>query len=287
MLKISNEQFDRVRRLSLSLAGIELAERHRELLISRCRRIRIDDNAGFDELLTAAEAGDAPARQRLIGLLTTSHTGFFRNAWHFDIAAEHALQAIHHRGKARLWSAAAATGEEPYSLAMALIDAARRDDPPATILATDINFQVLDFAQRGEYGEASLRSLEPGQRARFFSDSAGSGRWRISAAARRLIEFLQLNLNSEVWPVDGPFDVVFCRNLLMYLETRRRSSVLQRMASLIAPDGLLILDPAEHLGEARHLFGPGNNGVYPRPAARHSGRGTLYGPQFKERMRSL
>jgi len=287
VLKITNEQFDRVRRLSLSLTGIELSERHRELLVSRCRRLNIADPAGLNELLNGVERGDASARQRLIGILTTSYTGFFRNPWHFDIAAEHALWAIHKRGKARLWSAAAATGEEPYSLAIALIDIARRDDPPVTILATDINPQVLEFAQRGEYGEASLHTLEPVQRARFFSDSAGSGRWRISEAARRLIEFLQLNLNSEVWPVDGPFDVVFCRNLLMYLETRRRYSVLQRMASLIAPDGLLILDPAEHLGEARHLFGPGNNGVYPRHVARQSGRGTIHGPHVKEKMRSL
>jgi len=221
VLKITNEQFDRVRRLSLSLAGIVLAERHRELLVNRCRRLKIDDPASLNELLIAAERGDEPASQRLIGLLTTSYTGFFRNPWHFDIAAEHALWAIHQRGRARLWSAAAATGEEPYSLAIALIDAARRNDPPVTILATDINPQVLKHAQRGEYAEASLCSLAPDQRARFFSDSAGPGRWRISDVACRLIEFLQLNLNSEVWPVEGPFDVVFCRNLLMYLETRQ------------------------------------------------------------------
>ena len=201
---------------------------------------------------------------------------------HFAIASDHALRAIHKRGRARLWSAAAATGEEPYSLAIALIDAALRDDPPVTILATDINSQVLEFAKRGEDSEVSLRSLDTGQRARFFSESAGSGNWRISRTAGRLIEFRELNLNSEIWPVDGPFDVVLCRNLLMYLDTHHRHLVLQRMASLIAPDGLLILDPAEQLGKSSHLFGSGSNGVYPRHTAQQGGSGTIRIRHWKE-----
>lgn len=274
-----NEQFERVRRLSLTLTGIELADRHRELLANRCRRLRIDDPASLDALLDSAEAGGAVARQGLIGLLTTSYTGFFRNPWHFDIAAEHALWAIHKRAAARLWSAAAATGEEPYSLAMALIEITRRDDPPVTILATDINSHVLETAQGGEYAEAALGPLQPCMRERFFSEAAGPGRRRIAEPARRLVNFLQLNLDSGLWPVEGPFDVVFCRNLLMYLETTHRYSILRRIASLLAPDGILVLDPAEQLGEARQWFGPGNNGVYPLRSAsraRHGAPSTVH-----------
>ena len=81
---------------------------------------------------------------------------------------------------------------------------------------------------------------------------------------RRLVEFRALNLASEAWPVEGPFDVIFCRNVLMYLETCHRYAVLERMASLLAPDGLLILDPTEHLGKAGHLFTPAADGVYSR-----------------------
>jgi chemotaxis protein methyltransferase CheR len=84
---------------------------------------------------------------------------------------------------------------------------------------------------------------------------------------RLVVEFVQLNLSAEAWPVDGPFDVVFCRNVLMYLDLAHRYLILERVASLIATDGLLILDPAEHLGEAEHLFGAGNKGVYPRRLA--------------------
>src|SRR4029453_4912199 len=114
---LTSEQFDRTRRLALRLAGLELQERHREPLDRRIRRFGIQDHAGVDALLNAADDGDPAASRRLIGLLRTNFTRFFRHPWHFDVAAEHALRATHRRGEARLWSAAAATGEEPYSLA--------------------------------------------------------------------------------------------------------------------------------------------------------------------------
>jgi chemotaxis protein methyltransferase CheR len=269
---VTSPQFDRVRRLALSLAGIEIIERHRDLLRRRCRRAGIIDSAGLEALIGAAEAGEESAGQRMISLLTTSFTGFFRNPWHFDAAAEHAVRPIERRGHARLWCAASATGEEPYSLAMALIDVTGREDPPASILATDINSDALALAERGEYDEPALRSLANGQRARFFGESAGARCWRIAQPARSLVEFRLLNLISEAWPLEGPFDVVFCCNLLMYLETRRRCAILERMAALIGPDSLLILDPTEHPGQAAHLFGPSVKGVYTRGPSPHVGR---------------
>jgi chemotaxis protein methyltransferase CheR len=270
---MTNKQFERVRRLSSSLTGIELGDRHRELLARRCRGVKLDSPGGLEALLGAAEEGDPGAHERLIGVLTTSTTGFFRIPRHFDIAAEHALRAIHRRGKARLWSAAAATGEEPFSLAMAVIGVTQRDDPPVTILATDVNPISLASARCGEYGDRTLSSLHPTLRAQFFSTPVGSGRWRVSEPARRLVEFRQLGLHSDTWPIEGPFDVVFCRNLLMYLQTDHRNSIGKRLASLMAPDGVLFLDPAEHLGEADSLFHFCRDGVYvPRstePLAEH------------------
>jgi methyl-accepting chemotaxis protein len=115
---VTTEQFDRTRRLALHLAGIDLAPRHRDLLDLRARCLEVHDADALDALLGAAEGGDPTARRSLLGLLTTNFTGFFRHPWHFDLAAEQALWAAHRRGEARLWSAAAATGEEPYSLAM-------------------------------------------------------------------------------------------------------------------------------------------------------------------------
>jgi len=263
-MRLSNQQFERIKRLALSLAGIELVERHRELLGRRSRRLGVMDSAGLDSLLDAVEEGETSARQKLLCLLTTKFTGFFRHPHQFDLATDHALRAAQRRGRARLWSAAAATGEEPYSLAMALVELSRRGDPPATILATDVDLDALAAGQRGEYGEAALRALESARRERFFSEVSVPRRWAISPAVRRLVEFRALNLISEAWLVEGPFDVIFCRNVLMYLEACHRYAVLERIASLLAPDGLLMIDPAEHLGKAAHLFTPVADAVYRR-----------------------
>jgi chemotaxis protein methyltransferase CheR len=262
MLMITNEQFSRTRRLALRLAGIELFDRHRELIHRRSLRLGILDGAGFDALLGAAEDGDPDASRRLIGLVTTKFTGFYRHPRHFEVAAEHALRAVHRRGQARLWSTAAATGEEPYTLAMELIEVFRRDDPPVTILATDINEDALIVAQRGEYCETALRAVDPCRRERFFAPTA-SQRWRLALAVRHLVEFRVLNLASADWPVEGPFDVIFCRNVLMYLEAGCRYLVLERMASLLAPDGVLIMDPVEYPGRAGQWFAAETQGVYP------------------------
>ena len=273
---LTKQQFDRTRRLALSLAGIELFDRHREVLVRRSRRHGVVDSAGLEALLNGAEAGEPAATQRLICLLTTKFTGFFRNPRHFDLVAKRAHLVAGQGGRVRLWSAAAATGEEPYSLAMALIEAFRRDDPPVEILATDLDTEALAVARRGEFGELALRRLEPARRARFFSTTAIKGRWRVGPAVRGLVELRTLNLVDPVWGIEGPFDAIFCRNVLMYLQAAHRHAVLERMALALASDGLLFLDPAEHLGKAGALFTAQSSGVYSRrhlPSA--SARATL------------
>lgn len=260
-------QFDRARRLALRLAGIELVERHRALLDRRCRRLGLAEASGFEGLLHAAEVADPAASRRFVGLVTTRFTGWFRHPEHFALAAEHVRRKVGQRGEARLWSAGTATGEEAYSLAMALIEALRCDDPPVRILATDIDAVALAAAERGEYGERALATLAAERRVRFLVPAEQKLRWGLASAVRRLIEWRHLNLASAVWPVEGPCDVIFCRNVLMYLQTDCRGAVLKRMASLLAPDGVLFLDPAEHLGGAAPLFGPGLNGAYRRPGA--------------------
>jgi chemotaxis protein methyltransferase CheR len=248
--------------LASILAGIELLERHHELLGQRFQRLGFLAET-IDALLTAAENGETSATQKLLSLLTTKFTGFFRHPRHFELAASHALQAARQNGVARLWSAAAATGEEPWSLAIALIETFQRDDPPVRVLATDIDSTALAVAQKGEYSEMAVRSLESTRRERFFSEKTAR-KWLLSPTVRRLVEFQTLNLADVVWPLTGPFDVIFCRNALMYFEAGHRYAVLERIASLLVPDGLLFLDPTEHLGKAGHWFTQGAEGVYSR-----------------------
>ena len=260
---LSRQQFDRMRRLALSLAGIELLERHHNMLERRTQRRGICLE-GIDALLNAAEAGELSAIQEFLGLLTTKHTGFFRRPHHFDVVTNHALQAVRQRGVARLWSAAAATGEEPWSLAIAVVEAFQCENPPIRILATDVDRAALAIAQRGEYGAGSMPLMELGRRQRFFSQTDSGRSWSIAPAIRSLVEFRPLNLAEVSWPVTGPFDAIFCRNVLIYFEAGHRYAVLERMASLLTPGGLLLLDPTEHLGTARHWFISAADGVYAR-----------------------
>ncbi len=275
---LTDQQFNRARRLASKLAGIELFERHREVLARRSQRLGVTDQTGLDTLLGAAEKGDAAATRRLLCLLTTKFTGFFRHPRHFEVAARHALRAAEQGGRARLWSAAAATGEEPYSLALALIETFQRENPPANIVATDVDADALTVAQRGEYGELALRALAPERRERFFLELNPGRRWVVTPAARRLVEFRVLNLVCPAWPLAGPFDVIFCRNALMYLEAHHRYAALERMASLLAPDGLLMLDPAEHPGKAERWFTAQAHGVYSRRRVSSPRNGAALGP---------
>src|SRR5262249_44013594 len=258
---LTDEQFERTRCLALRLTGIELLDRHRGLLQRRGARLATH---AFDAWLGAAEEGDGNACRRLIELFTTTFTGFFRHVHHFDLAAEHAVRAVDLRGAARMWSAAAATGEEPYSLAMSVIEAFRCEDPPVAILATDIHERALEVARNGRYSEAALGALPPRLRARFFGERADRGNRCLLPAVHRLVEFRTLNLTDVVWPVHGVFDVVFCRNVLMYLDVCHRYAVLERIASILAPGGLLLLDPSEHVGRAASLFVDRGNGAYSR-----------------------
>jgi chemotaxis protein methyltransferase CheR len=256
---LTSRQFERTQRLALRLAGIELVERHRELLLRRSRRLGIQDDVAFEELLRAAEAGEPSATRHFLGLLTTKFTSFFRHPAHFEAAAEQALQAVKQRGRARIWSAGAATGEEAWSLAMAVTELFQSGEPPICILATDVDAGALAVAERGEYSEAMLKPVSADRRARFFVPPTCV---RVGPAVRKLLEFQPLNLVAEEWPMTGWFDVIFCRNVLMYLEAHHRRAVLERMAALLFPDGLLMLDPSEHPAGAAALFNPASDGIY-------------------------
>ncbi len=268
---LSSLHFERMRQLALKLAGIELLDRHRELLSYRVQRLSDRGGDQLEVLLKAAEEGDSAAGRRLVGLLTTRFTGFFRHPRHFALAVEHALAEAGRKGSVCLWSAAAATGEEPYSLAMVLIEAFCREDPPVTVLATDISEESLEAAEEGEYGERAMSAVSSARRERFFTRKA-TGRWSVSQAVRRLVEFRPLNLAGEHWAITGLFDVIFCRNVLMYLEPRQRTAALEHLASHLDRDGLLIMDPTEYANVVRLSLAPGPGGVYSRTDATFPGR---------------
>ena len=259
----SAADFERVRRLIRARVGIALNESKQNMvynrLVKRLRALRLSSFSAYLELL---EDERHEEWQQFVNALTTNLSHFFREAYHFPILVEH-LKALG-RAPLRVWSAAASTGEEPYSIAMALCEAYASPQPPAAILATDIDTAVLENAQRGVYTLEKVEQVSAERLKRFFL--RGTGRWeghaRVRGELAKLIEYRRLNLTEPVWDIRGPFDAVFCRNVMIYFDKPTQYAVLERIARVLAPDGLLFAGHSESFLHAADLFRPVGKTVY-------------------------
>ena len=256
--EIDAQTFARLQRIVERETGIALAESKRSMLQARLgNRLRSLGMAGFQDFLSRIEGPDAEdERASLISAITTNVTSFFREAHHFSLLQDRILPSLvappREGGRLRLWSAACSSGEEAYSIAASLLmlcpDADQRD---ARILATDIDEQILQRAIAAEYTPRQMEGLSPAQRGLLFGPPGSS---RIRGELRQLIRFRPLNLKGE-WPMRGPFDVIFCRNVAIYFPRDRQERLWQRCAELLAPGGWLLLGHSERLsGPATSAF---------------------------------
>ena len=259
--------FNRVRQLIYGFAGITLSESKRAMVYSRLsRRLRETRQPSFCAYLDWLDSlvGDAQTeeRQAFVNCLTTNLTAFFREEHHFPILAA-ALRA-RRSGPIRIWCNAASTGEEPYSLAMTVIDTLG-ERPNVTILASDIDTRVLASAREGIY-PADARGLTEAQLRRHFLRGvrANAGSIRVRPHLRQLIEFRQFNLMDARWTVGEPFDIVFCRNVMIYFDNPTQRKVLERMHAVTKAQGLLFAGHSENFGDARALFRLQGQTVYER-----------------------
>lgn len=262
----SRSDFDRVRALIHARAGIALNPSKRSMVYSRLsRRLRALGMSDFSRYLDALEAGGdaAPEWQEFVNALTTNLTAFYREAHHFPVLARHLLERAGQR-PLRVWCCAASTGEEPYTLAMTAVDAFASVTPPVAILATDIDTAVLDRARRGVYAEDAVRRLDAALLRRHFLRGKGvhAGQVRVRPELQALVSFRPLNLRSDRWPLEGRFDAIFCRNVMIYFDKPTQHSVLRRLASHLMPGGLLFAGHSENLAQARDLFQPQGRTVY-------------------------
>ncbi|HJV50010.1 MAG TPA: CheR family methyltransferase [Noviherbaspirillum sp.] len=239
--------FERVRGLIYKRAGIALAESKQEMVYSRlARRLRATGIRSFEAYLDALEnKGDDNEWEAFTNALTTNLTSFFREAHHFPILADHV------RGKKdpiSIWCCASSTGEEPYSIAMTLCEAFGTTTPPAHVIATDIDTNVLNTAANGIYGIDRLDKMPPERAKRFFLRGKGQqeGLVRVRPELRQMVTFKQLNLLSDSWPVSGPFDAIFCRNVMIYFDKPTQSKILARFVPLMKPDALLFAGHSEN-----------------------------------------
>ena len=249
--------FDFIAGLLYKLAGISLAPHKIEMMYSRlARRLRELGLKDFDTYCALVESDRGEAEIRfLVNALTTNLTSFFREHHHFDhlaktvLAGAKAAQVQNSQPRLRIWSAGCSSGPEPYTMAMVLsanIPDIRRWD--AKILATDIDTHMVDTARRGVYPADSAKTIPAELRDRFTKRVRDSGEPEITMAdeLRRLITFKPLNL-LEPWPMKGPFDAIFCRNVLIYFDRTGRTAVIEKFATLLPENAFLYLGHSESL----------------------------------------
>ncbi|MDM5178668.1 chemotaxis protein CheR [Massilia sp. DJPM01] len=244
----TKSDFERVRALIYQRAGISLADSKQEMVYSRlARRLRATGIVSFGRYLDDLEAGRLGEEwESFTNALTTNLTSFFREAHHFPLLAEHVKKLRDH--PIQIWCSAASTGEEPYSIAMTVCEAFNTLTPPVQIIATDIDTNVLATGANGVYGIDRIEKLEPERARRFFLRGKGDqeGMVRVRPELRQLVTFKQLNLLGDGWPVKGPFDVIFCRNVMIYFDKATQRKILSRFVPLMKPDALLFAGHSEN-----------------------------------------
>lgn len=255
---ISPRTFDQLRELIRSESGIALSDAKQDLLCSRLgRRVRELGLNSYDEYYhyLLCEDREGVELQQMVNCITTTKTDFFRENHHFEFIRDHGFR--HWRSQAaetsnyklRLWSAACSRGHEPYSIAMTL---AEHFGPRACwdikLLATDINTNVLKFAERGIYSMEEAACLPREVRDRQFMKGTGcyARTCRVRDEVRRMVAFRQLNLMASDWPFHGCFDAILCRNVLIYFDETQQRQLVARLAERLKPGGFLFLGHSEH-----------------------------------------
>ena len=257
--------FARVQSLIYQRAGISLHDGKHAMVYSRLsRRLRETGYQSFRDYLSWLESHDGPEWQEFVNALTTNLTSFFREQHHFEILAEH-LKSRPASTPWRVWCNAASTGEEPYSILMTAMEALG-NQANFKLWASDIDSKVLATAARGVYRQDSVKGIDMARLQRFFLRGKGNneGLLRVKPELQRMVEFLSVNLIRDDWPFREPFDIVFCRNVMIYFDAPTQRSVLERIHRVMKPGGLLFVGHSENFNESRDLFVLRGKTVYER-----------------------
>lgn len=264
--EFNDRDFRRVCELIHKRAGIALAPAKRDMVYGRLsRRLRALGLQSFEDYLDQLERNGGDEWQAFTNALTTNLTSFFREPHHFEKLREE-LQARAHRAPLQIWSCAASTGEEPYSLAITACETFNSLTPPVRILATDVDTQVLATGAQGVYPVERIAGLDPSLKRRYFQRGSGpnEGKCRVVPALRKLIEFRQLNLLAPRYDVGGPYDALFCRNVMIYFDKPTQRGILSRLVQHMGDDGLLYTGHSENYLHAADLIQPCGRTLYRR-----------------------
>jgi chemotaxis protein methyltransferase CheR len=263
----SREDFVRVRKMILSYAGISLHEHKGNMVYNRlARRVRASGVPTFRHYLDEVERPGSMERERFVNALTTNLTGFFREPHHFDRLV--GLGGGRGGRTLRVWSSACSTGEEPYSAAIAL----REAGIAAEILATDLDSDALSKAQQGVYRVDALGRVGAERIRRYFlrGTNENDGYAMVRPELRAMVKFSVRNLLADDWPSNESFDAIFCRNVMIYFDRGNQLRLLDRLAKVLSPDGILFLGHSENCAAGHPAFVSCGKTSYER---RHSSRG--------------
>lgn len=275
-LRLSSRQFDRISKLVYQVSGIDLHEGKEELikarLLKRLRHLRIPNFDNYLKYLDSDKSGTEIGA--MVDFLTTNKTNFFREPKHLDFLREAIIPSLG-KGPVRVWSAGCSSGEEPYSIAIVLnesvLDIERKD---VKILATDISDRMIEKARQGFYDEESLKALPVPVRHKYFrkadfqTESHCGRKYQVVPALKSMISFAKLNLMDE-WPMRGPFDIVFCRNVMIYFDKPTQENLVKRFWTILRDDGYLFVGHSESLNFLTHDF------HYVKPAVYRKTRGPV------------
>lgn len=259
----SDADFSRIKTLIYKKAGISLHDGKHAMVYSRVsRRLRETGHGSFKSYLDWLEHHDGAEWQEFINALTTNLTAFFRESHHFDALAQLLRAKPNHAW--RIWCSAASTGEEPYSIAMTCAEVLGANGQ-YDIVNSDIDTKVLATAQRGVYKTDGNKGLSPERLQRFFLRGKGTnaGFMRVKPELQKHMSFLPVNLIHEL-PLRDTFDVVFCRNVMIYFDAPTQRAVLERIHRVMRPGGTLFVGHAENFSDARNLFTLRGKTVYER-----------------------
>ena len=247
-----DKDFNRVKTIVYDYAGIDLNESKKNLVYNRLsKRIRFLNMQTFSEYLDFVEAQGEAEFVHLINAITTNLTFFFRENHHFEYLINTVIPGLVSQNSAkkkiRIWSAGCSTGEEPYSIAIALKEAVPMGWD-AKVIATDLDSNVVNTGQRGVYKDDRLKGVSEERKKRWFLKGSGSqeGYVKVKPEVQDIIEFGQLNLMDE-WPLKDAIDVIFCRNVVIYFDKPTQSKLFNRYADRLPNNGHLFIGHSESL----------------------------------------
>lgn len=274
-INLTETDFQKISKMVYDHCGINLHAGKKELVRARlAKRLRLGKFKTFPEYMKhVLEDGTGTEFSILIDSLSTNLTSFYRELQHFEFLRNEFLPNLldqkrkNHDFKIRAWSTGCSSGEEPYSLSMTLLEAVQgRGRWDIKVLATDISTTVLQTAKRGVYDEERVKPVPPLQRQKYLVPHRRDGRkvLEVSKILRNTVIFRYLNLMKD-WPIRGPIDFIFCRNVMIYFDKTTQANLVNRFWRLLSPGGILFTGHSESLTGINHRFNYIQPTIYAKP----------------------